>query len=211
MFGILKTGKGEQMMDGIKKERLDLDGVASDMRSVIKNRVRNFWVWRLKFILPSVMLLSLLIPLTAEFGTSVGHAVIIAVLWITLAYSIIMLGVQLMSTVKAKRRISRGLTRDDVSVTVEKLSHITTEEIYEPYISRHTGFFKTVIMYYFSSGLGWREPVRRLHYEWSELYQTSGKGLENSSIAGDEFYVITLKADRNVRYIYNTKLFGTVF
>lgn len=198
-------------MDEIRKERLDLDGVESDMRSVIKNRVRSFWLWRLKFILPSAILLSLVIPFTEEFGTSVGHTVVIAVLLLTLAYSIIMLAIQLLSTVKAKRKISRGLTRDDLSVTVEKLSHITTEEVYEPYISGHTGFFKTVIMYYFSSGLGWREPVRRLHYEWSELYQTSSRGLENSSIAGEEFYVITLNADRNVRYIYNTKLFGLVF
>ena len=53
------------------------------------------------------------------------------------------------------------------------------------------------------------EVPERQHYEWSELYSMSHRGVYNTSIAGDTFYIVRLKDDpkRRILEVYNTKLF----
>ena len=192
----------------MEKQRFTVDDVASDMRTVIRDRRRAFYSWRIKFIAPSALFLHVLLLVLTEFTPSIGHKLVIAVLVLTIAYNLVMLVVQLLGTRKIQRAIDKGLMRGDINVSIEKFSHVTTEEIYEPYFSgRWIGLSKTIRMYYFSSGAGWREPVTKSHYAWSLICETSSQGLENTAIAGDEFYLITLCADRSVKYIYNTKLF----
>ena len=47
------------------------------------------------------------------------------------------------------------------------------------------------------------------HYAWSKLYSMSHRGIYNTSIAGDTFYIVRLKGDdgQSVLEFYNTKLF----
>ena len=47
------------------------------------------------------------------------------------------------------------------------------------------------------------------HYAWSKLYSMSDRGIYNTSVAGDTFYIVRLKGDdtRRVLEFYNAKLF----
>ena len=190
------------------KQALTLDDVAMDMRKVIKERRRIYFSWRMKFIAPSAVIGWMLALALSGFTLGVGHKIVIGAFALVIAYNLVMLTVQLLGTRKAQRALDRGLTRDEVSVSVERFSHIAFEEEYEPWFSgRWLGMYKRIRMYYFTSGAGWREPVCWSHYSWSVYRETSSKGLENATLAGDEFYLITLNADTSVRYIYNTRLF----
>ena len=53
------------------------------------------------------------------------------------------------------------------------------------------------------------EVSERQYYAWSELYSMSHRGIYNTSVAGDTFYIVRLKgdADQRVMEFYNTKLF----
>ena len=95
--------------------------------------------------------------------------------------------------------------REDYSVSVEKLSHIT-EETYT-FVRAHRHHIRTVRIYYFYSGISWREPTTHRHYNWSPEYNLTPSGLYNTSVKDDEFYYITLKGASNSAYIYNTKFF----
>ena len=47
------------------------------------------------------------------------------------------------------------------------------------------------------------------HYTWSELYAMSHRGIYNTSIPGDTFYIVRVVGDRSCKpmQVYNTKLF----
>lgn len=195
----------------MEKERLTLEDVSADIYGIIRDRRRAYFSWRLKFIVPSVLLLYSTYLAATGFGLAVGHYILYGIGIAVASYNLVMLFVQLFGLRKVKRALYRGLNREDVSVSIEKFSHIAHEDIYEPWFSgRYVGCYKRVRLYYFSSGAGWREPVCYSHYAWSSKYETSSKGLENTSIAGDEFYLITLNVDREFKYVYNTKLFDFV-
>ena len=53
-----------------------------------------------------------------------------------------------------------------------------------------------------------RIPERQ-NYAWSQLYSMSDKGVYNTSIIGDRFYIVCLKNARRKKplVVYNTKLF----
>ncbi len=63
--------------------------------------------------------------------------------------------------------------------------------------------------FHFSSS-DWRVRRTQRFYEWSELYALSLKGLKNTSIPGDEFYVVVIGNDPHITYAYNKKLFTYV-
>ena len=106
-----------------------------------------------------------------------------------------------------RETIKNMLDRGDICISVEKLSHIAEETIYEPHPGRRrVRSTKEVTFYYFMSGGRWRVPVGD-HYEWSSAYRLSSKGLENVSLVGDEFYYVSLQGYHEVSYIYPCKYF----
>jgi hypothetical protein len=106
-----------------------------------------------------------------------------------------------------KDAIKNILDRGDVCISVEKLSHIAEDTIYEPHRGRRrVHSTKIVTFYYFTSGGRWRVPSGE-HYEWSGDYRLSSKGLENVSLVGDEFYYVSLQGYHEVSYIYPCKYF----
>ena len=56
-----------------------------------------------------------------------------------------------------------------------------------------------------SSGLS-DEETEKL-YAWSRDMYISPQGLENTSLQGDEFYLVTRKGEAEVAYAYNKKFF----
>ncbi len=96
-------------------------------------------------------------------------------------------------------------------VEIDTLSHITTETIYEPHtvhvgtrISTH--YTKTVTIFEFHNAT-WRVPEVEKLYAWSKEMYISPKGLENTSLRGDKFYIVRRLGNAEVAYVYNTKFF----
>lgn len=128
----------------------------------------------------------------------------------------ILYGVFIKKAVAQKSALRKISSREDILISVERLSHISEEEIYEPYIShKRAHSFKTVKFFCFNS-LRWRllsyrtfgRPTENfIHYSWSKEYSFSPQGLENVSLQGDEFYYVSLKNHPDVAYIYPCKYF----
>ncbi len=136
------------------------------------------------------------------------------IVWIALVLAAISLG--LIIDYIMRRRSSRiekpldhSLSRDDISISVEVLSHITLETIVEPHShGKHSHYTKTVLVYYFTSGIGWRVPyLISRHYAWSKTHYLSTKGLQNISVEGNEFFYVSLQGYPDLTYIYPCKLF----
>ena len=132
--------------------------------------------------------------------------------WLAVPFAIIFVYslVHYISEVREKRWQGKKTShstekREDYSVSVEKLSHITEETYTVTRRRRH--YIKTVRIYYFYSGISWREPETHRHYDWSTEYNFTPSGLYNTSVKDNEFYYITYKGASNSAYIYNTKFF----
>jgi hypothetical protein len=99
----------------------------------------------------------------------------------------------------------------ELIVEIDTLSHITTETIYEPHTvgtfgRRHTQYSKTVTVFEFHNAK-WRVPEVEKLYAWSKEMYISPKGLENTSLRGDKFYIVRRLGDAEVAYAYHTKFF----
>ena len=98
-------------------------------------------------------------------------------------------------------------------VEIDTLSHIDTETVYEPHVQRsytrggnrmHYTKSVTVFKFYNSE---WRVPEIEKLYAWSKEMYISPKGLENTSLRGDKFYIVRRLGDAEVAYAYHTKFF----
>lgn len=183
------------------KEKLTIENARQDLFKVLECRKSNAAVWRFTYIVPITML-----------AVSIG--IILRRIWIGLLifsvalYHIVRLVVDSRRQSAVQKQLESSVKRGDFSVSKEILSHIAEETIYEPHWGRRTTHTtKIITVYYFSSGAQWRLPWVDKHYEWSKDFYLSSKGLENTSVSGDEFYFISLQGNQEIGYIYNTKLF----
>ena len=109
-----------------------------------------------------------------------------------------------------KRLLMDGLSRGEYSVTHEILTNAVFETVYEPHErigSRRIQDTKEVCVLYFESGASWRIPGFNKHYAWSKEFYISSEGLYNTAVAGNAFYLVSLRADYEIRYAYNAKFF----
>ncbi len=92
-----------------------------------------------------------------------------------------------------KKELSHAFDRGDISISLERLSHISEETIYEPHMEHRYAYkpgmrdTKEVKFYYFSAGRSWRVPSTDCHYKWSKDYYLTTMGLLNISVEGNEF------------------------
>ena len=136
------------------------------------------------------------------------------IVWIALVLAAISLGliidyIMRHRSSRIEKPLDHSLSRDDISISVEVLSHITLETIVEPHShGKHSHYTKTVLVYYFTSGIGWRVPyLISRHYAWSKTHYLSTKGLQNISVEGNEFFYVSLQGYPDLTYIYPCKLF----
>ncbi|MBQ8432758.1 MAG: hypothetical protein IJX28_07720 [Clostridia bacterium] len=183
------------------KEPLTLKNITEDLRSIAFCHLTNAEDWRFSFIVPITALAVLL-------------GILLKNLWIGLlifsvaAYHIVRYAMECKDYKAKERAIANVLDRGDVSVCVEVLSHIAEETIYEPHShGRHSHATKTVTLLHFTSGSSWRIPAVDRHYEWSQEYSVSSKGLENISVEGDEFFCVSLQGHHQISYVYPCKFF----
>ncbi len=182
------------------KERLTAKAVKSDLLQIINDIDFTTSEWRIAFIIPTAIL-------AIFFGFILQSVIVGLVIAIFPAYHTVRFIMEIVAVSKVRRGLMDGVERGEISVCRETLSHIAQELIYEPHSSgRHASVSKEVKVFYFQGGSSWRlRPI--FYYSWSETFRMSPTGLCNTSVQGDEFYVIRLQEQYEVACVYNTKMF----
>lgn len=201
----------------MKKETLTLTNIKQDLRRIAYNGLYIAEDHRLMFYIAPSIAVALVLMLTT------GR------LWLGLlplpfmAYHLLFYVTSVRAYLKQKKAIKSALDRSAVSVSIEKLCHISEEAVYQPHVkhsrvSRKMHFYsiEDVTVFHFESGAHWSTPrmhethrsiTERKHYEWSRELSLSKSGLENISLPGDEFFYITLQGYPEIAYIYPCKFF----
>ena len=185
----------------MKKNIITLDAIKKDLVKIANDQMSNKDDWRLSYIIP-ITLLAILI------GVFFKNIFIGVVIFSLAAYHIVFYILEYKEYKAKKRAVLSLIERSEISISTETLSHITDDVIYEPHrFGRKTRPLKTITLYCFIGGFFWRVPIVYKHYEWSQDFYISTKGLENISIAGDEFFVVSLQEHHDIAYIYPCKFF----
>ncbi len=183
------------------KETLTLQNITDDLRRVAFFGLSNVQEWRF-FSIISVTLLAVMLGIFLK-SVWIGIAI-----FSVAAYHIVRYVMEYRKYRERKKAIANVLDRGDISVSVEKLSHVAMETIYEPHgHGKHRHTTKEVTFFYFLSGGRWRIPNVDKHYVWSKDYYISSKGLENASVGGDEYFYISLQGYHDIAYVYPCKFF----
>ena len=185
----------------MKKETLTMEAIKSDLIKIANYQVCNNAFWRFSYIAPITLLAILLGVFTKNVW--IGIAV-----FCVAAYHIVRFVMEYTEYKAKKAAILSVIARGEISVSKETFSHIANDVIYEPHrVGGRGNATKTVTLYHFDGGSSWRAPLFAKHYAWSKEYDISAKGLQNISIKGDEFYVVSLQAHPDIAYIYPCKNF----
>ena len=185
----------------MKKETLSLDAIKSDLQLVAACNISNMADWRFAYIMPFTALAVML-------GVLLKSIIVGVLFFLPAVYHFVLYIPARREFSAQKKALKEALERGDISISVEQLSHIAFERVYEPHLSRRrVREFKEVKFYYFMSGARWRLPLVYKHYEWSREFYLSSEGLENMSVQGNEFYYVSLQGHNEIAYIYPCKIF----
>lgn len=185
----------------MKKETLTLSNIQQDLSQVAYEKISNAQDWRFSYIIPVTLIAFFL-------GIYLKNGWIAFILLPIPVYHIVRYSVASKEYRAQKKAMKELLSRGDISISVEQLSHIAIETIYEPHTRhRHTHHHKEVSFYYFQSANSWRVPNVGKHYPWSKEYAVSTQGLANISVEGNEFFYISLQGHHDIAYIYPCKFF----
>ena len=184
------------------KETLTLSGITHDLKTVAYNNLSNAEEWRLSYI---VSITVIAITVGALLKALWPGLLIFAVA----AYHIVRYVMELRKYIASRNAIDSVIHRGDISISVEQLSHIADETIYEPHQhGKHSHATKQITVFYFNSGASWKVPdIYQRHYEWSREFHLSSEGLKNVSVAGNDFFYVSLQGYPHVVYVYPCKLF----
>ena len=189
----------------MKKESLKIENITKDMSQIAYKNLSNVENWRLTYIFP---LTTLAVALGLLF-----KSIIVGLLIFSLSIYHIVIYAKAFKDYKDRKKILKSaLDRGDISISVEILSHISEETIYEPHTHRRGSridrdITKYISVLYFMSGGSWRIPNVYKHYAWSPDYYLSTEGLKNISVQGNEYYYICLQGYHDIAYVYPLKFF----
>lgn len=183
------------------KETVTLQSIAADLETAANLRFSNIQTWRFCFIIP----LSVIALIDGLWLKSVWISLPVASL---AAYHIVRYLMAAHRYRAEKKAIVEAVARGEISISMEKVSHIAEETVYEPHPGlRGSRATKQVHMLYFESGGSFRIPNVARHYSWSKEYYISTRGLMNITCSGDEFYLISPVRHREIAYVYPCKSF----
>ena len=185
----------------MKKETLTMEAIKSDLIKIANYQVSNKADRQFSYIVPFTALAIFL-------GVFTKNVFIGMAIFCVAAYHIVRFIMEYKAYKAKKAAILSIIERGEISISTETFSHIATDVIYEPHnVGSRTKSTKTITLYHFNGGSSWRAPLFAKHYEWSKEYYISPKGLENISIKGDEFYLVSLQLHNDIAYIYPCKNF----
>lgn len=189
----------------MKKEILKLENIQKDLERIADEKISNAEDWRFSYIFP----LTVLAIVLGLFFKSI----IVGILAFSFAaYHIVMYVKEFKIHAEKRKTLRSNLDRGDISISLEVLSHISEETIYEPH-THHRGpridrdSTKDISVLYFMSGGSWRIPKVYKHYEWSPDYHLTTQGLKNISVQGNEYYYVCLQGHYEIAYVYPCKFF----
>ena len=186
----------------MKQDKITITNIKSDLNKIAFFYFDKITEWRLTYIVPITIIALLL-------GIVFKNVFIGLLIFSVATYHIIQYIIACKRYIVQKKAIRKVTVRSDVCVSIESLTSITNERIYEPYIGfsgRHAYATKEVMFFNFRSFRRWRN-ISCMHYEWSKEYCMSPKGLDNISIIGNEFFYISLQGYPDISYIYPSKYF----
>lgn len=184
----------------MKKEPLKLSNIKADLKRMADFYMSNRVDFRLRYIVPIVIIA----VLVGIFTKRVWVGLLIFSLS---SIEIVRFFKDLKAHRNTKQMITAAIERGDISISVETLSHIAHEVIYEPHtvVLGGRGYCdetKTAPFFHFEGGGSWRVPSVEKHYSWSQDYYMSQSGLENTSTQGEQFFFICLQGYYDIAYIY---------
>lgn len=192
----------------MKKEILTKENIIKDLLRVEKIRRNIRHEVRFYVYAPCIAIAILIFLLWRNWLFSIPFAVVAI-------YHIIRLIIELRELNARRAAIING----DFAVSSDTLTHIAEELALEPNIRmynfalgylRRSSVSKDITVLYFRGG-SWRLyeknefPNRGRHYHWSKEFAMSTEGLLNTSVEGNEFYVVTFEGE--IVYAYNDKFF----
>lgn len=192
----INTKGGEDMT----KEKLTIDAIRQDLKRIAAWSISNKAGWRFSFIIPITLLAVLM-------GILLRNPWIGILIFLVALYHIIRYVIAYHEYKAKKRAVLEILDRADISISVERFSHIAVETVYEPHSGGSGNSAKAVKVFCFQSFANWRVPPFDRHYKWSKEFDISTKGLENISIKGDDFFYVSLQEHPDIAYIYPCKNF----
>lgn len=183
------------------KEKITLQAVKQDLTAFAIFLQSNKAEWRFAYIIPITLIAVIM-------GIVLGNVWIGALIFLPSVYHIVRYVIDYRDYKAKKSALLSVIDRGDVSVSIEKLSHIAKETIYEPHRhSKGSHSMREITVYYFEGGASWRAPNFYKYYAWSKDFYISPTGLENISLCGDEFFYVSLQGYHDIAYIYPCKSF----
>lgn len=189
----------------MKKDKIVLDAIKQDLLKVVNLQLSYKKTWLFDIIIPTTLFAGLLCILL--------HNIFICLLIILIAVFYISRYVNKYIECKNCKNAILNLSNfEELSISKETFSHIAAEEIHEPYTYRprrrnRVRVHPSVPVYYFNGSTAWQAPRVNNHYSWSTEFSFSPQGLDNISLAGDEFYFVEMQNYPDISYIYPCKYF----
>ena len=184
----------------MRKEVLTDNNISQDIIAFKKRHPRKFLniiEYLIAFLILSIIVIAVAFKFHWIAGTlSLALPVIVAIIFIP--------------RIRAAHISENTVTCGEYTVIKDKLVNIAHETVVRKrrisplYPNNNRYSVDEVEALYFSSR-HWCIPRRC--YEWSSLYNMSGDGISNTSVIGDEFYLIILNETQEICVAYNTKFF----
>lgn len=184
------------------KDKLTLENVKKDFLALETYYFLNILDWRYTYLLP-------FIALTMVAGVGLRSISLGVLASIPVFYHAVRLYKEWKEHNEVKKAIQSITDRTQVSVSIEKFSHIAEEIVYEPhsFVSRRRYKTRPVDYMHFMSGAAWRVPNFSKHYNWSSDKYMTLRGLDNISTLGEEYFFVCLQNQSKISYVYPCELF----
>lgn len=109
---------------------------------------------------------------------------------------------------KMQNTVRSVSTREEISISVEELSHVSEETASAPSWTGSHRRVKLNYVWHFTSGAEWVKPLYFSgFFPWSKEYSLGESGFITTSVAGDKFYYVSLQSDPDINFIYPCKFF----
>lgn len=109
---------------------------------------------------------------------------------------------------KMQNTVRSVSTREDISISVEELSHVSEETASAPSWTGSHRRVKLNYVWHFTSGAEWVKPLYLSgFFHWSKEYSLGESGFITTSVAGNKFYYVSLQSDPDINFIYPCKFF----
>lgn len=96
------------------------------------------------------------------------------------------------------------IKQEKFTVTKDVLTNIAIEKVHEVSYSRYRRITEATFFWFGSTK--WRLLLFK-YYPWSKTYNISPRGMMNTSVIDNEFYIVLLGPKQEIRHVYNTKFF----